>query len=127
MTRLSAGQPNDHGSIPGIGKILSLFSRVATGSEAHPASYLIRTGDSFPGGRVAKATTTPYISMPCRGKNLPPILHHDKSYVYSCTSIFSQLFYVKINCVPKYKQRSKLQGTLDYYITKNYICCIFVH
>jgi len=94
MTRLPAGQPKDHGSIPGIGKILFLFSRVATGSEAHPASYLICNGDSFPGGRVAKATTTPYIFMPCRGKNLPPILHHDKPYVYSCNSIFSHSYFM---------------------------------
>jgi hypothetical protein len=78
MTRLPAGQPKDHGSIPGIGKILSLFSRVATGSEAHPASYLIYTWDSFPGGRSPKATTTPYIFMPCRGEILPPIVNHDK-------------------------------------------------
>jgi len=83
MTRLPAGEPKDYGSIPCIGKILFLFSSVANGSEAHPPSYLICTGDSFPGSRVAKATTTPYIFMPCRGKNLAPILHHDKSYVYS--------------------------------------------
>jgi hypothetical protein len=95
MTRLPAGQPKDHGSIPGIGKILFLFSRVATGTEAHPASYLICTGDSFPGDRVAKATNTPYIFMSCRGKNLPPILYHDKSYVYSSTSIIFSVILCK--------------------------------
>jgi hypothetical protein len=32
-----------------------LHHRVQTGSGAHPASYLMGTGDSFPGGKAAGA------------------------------------------------------------------------
>jgi hypothetical protein len=44
-------------SIPGTGndEIFSLHHRVQTGSGAHPAFYPVGNGDSFPGGRAARA------------------------------------------------------------------------
>jgi hypothetical protein len=41
------------GSILSMGKNVSLFHNVQTGSGAHPASYLIGTGGSFPEGETA--------------------------------------------------------------------------
>jgi hypothetical protein len=41
------------GSIPGKGKIFSLFHSVQTGKGAQPASYLMGTGDDFPRGKAA--------------------------------------------------------------------------
>jgi hypothetical protein len=40
-------------------------------------------------------------------------------YTVSLQSFSHSYFIEKMNCVPKYKQRSKLYGTLGYYITKN--------
>jgi hypothetical protein len=40
------------GLIPGRGKGFSLLHRVQIGSRAHPASYPIGTGGSFPGGKT---------------------------------------------------------------------------
>jgi len=43
---------DDWGSIPGKGKIFSLYHRVQTGSEAHPASYPLDTRSPFPDGKA---------------------------------------------------------------------------
>jgi len=47
VTRLLVGQPG--------GKVFSLHCHVQSGSGAHPASYPMGTGGSFPGGKVARA------------------------------------------------------------------------
>jgi hypothetical protein len=46
---LLAGQSRTWGSIPGRGKEFFLFHSVQTSSGAHPASYPMGTGGSFPG------------------------------------------------------------------------------
>jgi hypothetical protein len=43
------------GLIPDKGKICSLCTLVQTGSEAHSASYLMRTGGCFRGGKATGA------------------------------------------------------------------------
>jgi hypothetical protein len=43
------------GSIPGRDRDFSLLPRVQTSSGVHPASYLVGTRGSFPGGNVAGA------------------------------------------------------------------------
>jgi hypothetical protein len=51
------------GSIPGRGKGFSLLHNVQTGSEAHPASYLMGTGGSFAVGKAAGAWSWLLISI----------------------------------------------------------------
>jgi hypothetical protein len=48
---------DDQGSIPGKGssEIFSLRHRVQTGSGAHPASYWMSTGCSYPWGKAARS------------------------------------------------------------------------
>jgi hypothetical protein len=48
-TGLRAGRPRNWDSILGRSKKLSLLCNFQTGSGAHPASYPVGTGGSFPG------------------------------------------------------------------------------
>jgi len=50
----------------GAGNV-SLRHRVQTDSEAHPASYPIGTGCSFPGGKAAEAWSRSLTSIKRRG------------------------------------------------------------
>jgi hypothetical protein len=47
----------------------SLWHSVQTGSEAHPASYPMGTGGSFPGGKAARAWSWPHLHLVLRSKN----------------------------------------------------------
>jgi hypothetical protein len=49
---LRAGRPGDLGSIPGRGERIFPLASVETGSGAHPASYTMSTGGSFPGAKA---------------------------------------------------------------------------
>jgi hypothetical protein len=63
-------------SIPVRGKKFSLLLSVQTGSRAHPASYPIGTGGSFPGGKAArgvKLTTPPSSAEVKNGGVVPPL------------------------------------------------------
>jgi hypothetical protein len=58
--------PDDRGSrvhFPAEAGNFSLHHRVQNGSGAHPASYPMRTGGSFPGGEAAGAWSWPLTSM----------------------------------------------------------------
>jgi hypothetical protein len=46
----------------------SLHHRVQNGSGAHPASYPMNTGGSFPGGKAAGTWSWPFTSIKCRGQ-----------------------------------------------------------
>jgi hypothetical protein len=50
------------------GQKVSLLHVVQTGSGAHPASYRMGTGDSFPGGKAAGAWSWPLNSNKYRGQ-----------------------------------------------------------
>jgi hypothetical protein len=41
--------------VPSPGRVKNFLHSVQTGSGAHPASYPVGTGGSFPGGKVAGA------------------------------------------------------------------------
>jgi hypothetical protein len=43
---------DDRGSIPDRGRGFFSIPSIQTGSGAHPASYLMGTGGSFPGGKA---------------------------------------------------------------------------
>jgi hypothetical protein len=47
---------DDLGYIPGRGKRFSLFHSIQTASGAHPVSYPVGTGDSFPRGKMVGAS-----------------------------------------------------------------------
>jgi hypothetical protein len=53
------------------------FDTVQTGSGAHPASYPMGTGSSFPGGKAVGAWSWPLTSIQCRGQRMrggiPPL------------------------------------------------------
>jgi hypothetical protein len=66
------------GSIPGRARDFSLLHNIQTGSGAHPASYTIGTGGSFPGGmRPGRETDhSPSSSAEVRnGGAIPPLPH----------------------------------------------------
>jgi hypothetical protein len=60
---------DDRSSIPGRGNvgIFSFRHRIQTDSEAHPASYPMGTGDSYPGTKAAGAWGWPLTCIYCRG------------------------------------------------------------
>jgi hypothetical protein len=64
--------------IPAGAGNFSLRHHVQTGSGAHPASYLMRTGGSLPGGKAAGTWSWPLTSIQCRGQimrgAIPPLL-----------------------------------------------------
>jgi hypothetical protein len=49
---LRAGRSGDQGSIPDRGRVFVFSPCVQTGSGAHPTSYPMGTGGSFPGGKA---------------------------------------------------------------------------
>jgi hypothetical protein len=59
---LRAGRPRIRSSSQKEGQKFSLLHSVQTGSEAHPASYPMGTGGSFPGGKAAAAWGWPLTS-----------------------------------------------------------------
>jgi len=52
---LRAGRPKQRGSMSGRSKRLYFHQNVQIGSEAHPASYSVGTGGSFPGCKTVGA------------------------------------------------------------------------
>jgi hypothetical protein len=57
-------------------KFLSLSHSVQTGFEPHLASYLMGTGDSFPGSKAAMALHSPPTSTEVKnGGAIPPLPH----------------------------------------------------
>jgi hypothetical protein len=53
----------DRDLISGRGKEFSLFHSVQTGSEAHPVSYSMDTGGSFPRGKATGTCLVPRSRM----------------------------------------------------------------
>jgi hypothetical protein len=51
LSRLRSGRPGNRRSILSEGRECSLLHNVETGSGAHPTSYVVCTGGSFPGAR----------------------------------------------------------------------------
>jgi hypothetical protein len=64
------------------GQELSRLHVVQTGSGAHPTSYPIGTGFSFPGGKAAGAWSWPLTSIHCRGQeNMNLYIHSPYAFM----------------------------------------------
>jgi hypothetical protein len=75
LTNERTGRSDDSGSIPGGGEEFFFRHHVQTGSGAHPASYPMGTGGSFPGDKAAGAKGSPLHPVPAskmRGA-IPPL------------------------------------------------------
>jgi hypothetical protein len=60
----------------------SLQHHVQTGSGAHPASYPVGTGGSFPGGKATGAWSWPLTSILCQGQRMHGAIPPPSQYVF---------------------------------------------
>jgi hypothetical protein len=61
----------------------SLHHRLQNGSEAHPASYLLGTRGSFPGGKAAGAWNWALTSNWCRGQRMIGVIPPAPQYIFT--------------------------------------------
>jgi hypothetical protein len=69
VTRLRAGRQRNRASIPGRGSGLSLLQSFQIDTGAHPASYWMGTGGSFPGSNAAGSWSWPLTQFRAEVKN----------------------------------------------------------